>query len=85
MRRVCMKLCIILVTKCVCLQSLKQMESEKLQVQIQAYLDNLFDVGALMEDAENKGDIMDHLAELRETNAQVNYTLWTLIHLHIMT
>uniref|UniRef100_A0A8C2DW67 Formin-like 1a n=1 Tax=Cyprinus carpio TaxID=7962 RepID=A0A8C2DW67_CYPCA len=66
------------------LESLKEMESEKLQVQIQAYLDNLFDVGALLEDAENKGEVMEHLAELQETNAQVNYTLWTLIHLHII-
>uniref|UniRef100_A0A672R951 Formin like 1 n=1 Tax=Sinocyclocheilus grahami TaxID=75366 RepID=A0A672R951_SINGR len=32
------------------LESLKEMESEKLQVQIQAYLDNVFDVGALLED-----------------------------------
>uniref|UniRef100_A0A671S397 Formin-like protein 1 n=1 Tax=Sinocyclocheilus anshuiensis TaxID=1608454 RepID=A0A671S397_9TELE len=62
------------------LESLKEMESEKLQVQIQAYLDNVFDVGALMEDAENKGEIMEHLTELQETNAQVNYTLWTQIH-----
>lgn len=56
---------------CVYEQSLKDMESEKLQVQIQAYLDNVFDVGALLEDAENKGDIVDLVAELQETNAQV--------------
>lgn len=55
-------------------QSLKEMESEKLQVQIQAYLDNVFDVGALLEDAESKGDIMEHVTELQETNAQVKYT-----------
>lgn len=47
------------------------MESEKLQVQIQAYLDNVFDVGALLEDAENKHEIMEHVTELQETNAQV--------------
>lgn len=33
---------------------LRNTESEDLQVQIQAYLDNVFDVGALMEDAELK-------------------------------
>uniref|UniRef100_A0A8C1ZVD8 Formin-like 1a n=1 Tax=Cyprinus carpio TaxID=7962 RepID=A0A8C1ZVD8_CYPCA len=66
------------------LESLKEMESEKLQVQIQAYLDNVFDVGALLEDAENKGEIMEHLTELQETNAQVNYTLWTQYNLHII-
>ncbi|XP_059413662.1 formin-like protein 1 isoform X2 [Carassius carassius] len=57
------------------LESLKEMESEKLQVQIQAYLDNVFDVGALLEDAENKGEIMEHLTELQETNAQLNARL----------
>ncbi|RXN18348.1 formin 1 [Labeo rohita] len=57
------------------LESLKDMESEKLQVQIQAYLDNVFDVGALLEDAENKGGIVEHLTELQETNAQLNARL----------
>lgn len=57
------------------LESLKDMESEKLQVQIQAYLDNVFDVGALLEDAENKGDIVDLVAELQETNAQLTARL----------
>jgi len=82
-----MKLCMISLTfVCmgVCQQSLKEMESEKLQVQIQAYLDNVFDVGALLEDAENKGDIMEHVTELQETNAQVKYTLSTKTHLHII-
>lgn len=55
----------------VCFQSLKLTESEKLQVQIQAYLDNVFDVGALLEDAENKGQLVEHLEELQEHNAQV--------------
>lgn len=62
------------------------MESEKLQVQIQAYLDNVFDVGALLEDAENKPEIMEHVAELQETNEQVKYThtLCTQTYLHII-
>ncbi|KAJ3608183.1 hypothetical protein NHX12_025233 [Muraenolepis orangiensis] len=34
------------------LESLRGTESERLQVQVQAYLDNLFDVAALLEDAE---------------------------------
>lgn len=60
------------------------MESEKLQVQIQAYLDNVFDVGALLEDAENKGDIVEHVTELQEANAQVKYTLSSQTHVHII-
>uniref|UniRef100_A0AAR2J4P3 Formin-like 1a n=1 Tax=Pygocentrus nattereri TaxID=42514 RepID=A0AAR2J4P3_PYGNA len=52
------------------LETLKLTESEKLQVQIQAYLDNVIDVGALLEDAENKGGIMDHVEDLQELNTQ---------------
>lgn len=70
----CEKQCFNCVYFCVCFQSLKELESEKLQVQIQAYLDNVFDVGALLEDAESKSEIMEHIAELQETNAEVKYT-----------
>lgn len=52
-------------------QRLKQTESEKLQVQIQAYLDNVLDVGALLEDAENRGGMLLHVDDLQEHNAQV--------------
>ncbi|KAK3553208.1 hypothetical protein QTP86_031815 [Hemibagrus guttatus] len=57
------------------LESLKLTESEKLQVQIQAYLDNVFDVGALLEDAENKGGLVEHLEELQEHNTQLSAKL----------
>uniref|UniRef100_A0A673G9Q0 Formin-like protein 1 n=1 Tax=Sinocyclocheilus rhinocerous TaxID=307959 RepID=A0A673G9Q0_9TELE len=66
------------------LESLKEMESEKLQVQIQAYLDNVFDVGTLLEDAENKGEIMEHFTELQETNAQVTILYGHKTNLHII-
>ncbi|KAK2829645.1 hypothetical protein Q7C36_017635 [Tachysurus vachellii] len=57
------------------LESLKLTESEKLQVQIQAYLDNVFDVGALLEDAENKGGLVEHLEEIQEHNKQLSAKL----------
>ncbi|KAI5097155.1 formin-like protein 1, partial [Silurus meridionalis] len=57
------------------LESLKLTESENLQVQIQAYLDNVFDVGALLEDAENKGGLVEHLEELEELNSQLSAKL----------
>uniref|UniRef100_A0A8C9YNW7 Formin like 1 n=1 Tax=Sander lucioperca TaxID=283035 RepID=A0A8C9YNW7_SANLU len=50
---------------------LKQTESEKLQVQIQAYLDNVLDVGALLEDAESRGGVLEHVDELQEHNVEV--------------
>uniref|UniRef100_A0A673XEL2 Formin like 1 n=1 Tax=Salmo trutta TaxID=8032 RepID=A0A673XEL2_SALTR len=59
------------------LESLKLTESEKLQVQIQAYLDNVFDVGALLEDAENRGEVLEHVDELQEHNSQVSDTYCT--------
>uniref|UniRef100_A0A671Y805 Formin like 1 n=1 Tax=Sparus aurata TaxID=8175 RepID=A0A671Y805_SPAAU len=52
------------------LERLKQTESEKLQVQIQAYLDNVLDVGALLEDAENRGGMLLHVDDLQEHNSR---------------
>uniref|UniRef100_A0A8C4QZV9 Formin like 2 n=1 Tax=Eptatretus burgeri TaxID=7764 RepID=A0A8C4QZV9_EPTBU len=48
------------------LEKLKYTESDKLQVQIQAYLDNVFDVGALLEDAETKNAALERVEELEE-------------------
>lgn len=47
-------------------QKSKHTESEKLQVQIQAYLDNVFDVGGLLEDAETKNVALEKVEELEE-------------------
>uniref|UniRef100_A0A8C7FFR5 Formin like 1 n=1 Tax=Oncorhynchus kisutch TaxID=8019 RepID=A0A8C7FFR5_ONCKI len=52
------------------LERLKFTESDRLLVQIQAYLDNVFDVGALLEDAETKNALLEHMEELQEHNAQ---------------
>lgn len=62
------------------LQKLKSTESDRLLVQIQAYLDNMFDVGALLEDAETKNTLLEHLDELQEHNTQVAPT-----HPHVHT
>ncbi|KAF7665194.1 hypothetical protein LDENG_00149920 [Lucifuga dentata] len=57
------------------LEKLKFTESDRLLVQIQAYLDNVFDVGALLEDAETKNALLEHMEELQEDNAQLNTRL----------
>ncbi|KAL1248353.1 hypothetical protein QQF64_021671 [Cirrhinus molitorella] len=57
------------------LEKLNGTESERLQVQIQAYLDNVFDVGVLLEDAEAKNTIMEHLEQLQEQNTELNSRL----------
>ena len=40
-------------------------------MQIQAYLDNVFDVAALLEDAEAKNALLEHMEELQGHNTQV--------------
>uniref|UniRef100_A0A3B4TLZ2 Formin-like 2b n=1 Tax=Seriola dumerili TaxID=41447 RepID=A0A3B4TLZ2_SERDU len=49
------------------LERLKHTESDRLQVQIQAYLDNVFDVGTLLEDAETKTAALERVEELEES------------------
>lgn len=68
------------------MQKLKSTENDRLLVQIQAYLDNMFDVGALLEDAETKNTLLEHMEELQEHNTQVEH-MHTHSHAHtqIMT
>lgn len=40
-------------------------------MQIQAYLDNVFDVGTLLEDTETKNAVLEHMEELQEQVALV--------------
>ncbi|XP_063315397.1 formin-like protein 1 [Pelobates fuscus] len=47
------------------LETLKSTESERLQVQIQAYLDNIFDVNNLLEDSDTKHEMLDHVEDLQ--------------------
>lgn len=37
-------------------------------------MDNVLDVGALLEDAENKGGMLDHVDDLQDHNMQVSHT-----------
>ncbi|KAG7459683.1 hypothetical protein MATL_G00213250 [Megalops atlanticus] len=54
------------------LENMKNTESDKLQVQIQAYLDNVFDVGALLEDVEAKTNLLEHTVDLQTQNAELS-------------
>lgn len=56
-------------------QKSRHTESEKLQVQIQAYLDNVFDVGGLLEDAETKNVALEKVEELEEHVSHVSSPL----------
>ncbi|XP_042332478.1 formin-like protein 1 isoform X2 [Sceloporus undulatus] len=57
------------------LEKLRYTESDKLQVQIQAYLDNIFDVGALLEDTETKNAVLEHVEDLQEEVGQLTAKL----------
>ncbi|PIK49678.1 putative formin-like protein 3 [Apostichopus japonicus] len=48
------------------LEKLKRTESDRLQVQIQAYLDNVFDVGQLMEDSDTKNAALERVTQLED-------------------
>uniref|UniRef100_A0A674EJR2 Formin-like 3 n=1 Tax=Salmo trutta TaxID=8032 RepID=A0A674EJR2_SALTR len=56
------------------LEKSKYTESDKLSVQIQAYLDNVFDVGGLLEDAETKNVALEKVEELEEHLSHVRTT-----------
>jgi len=78
------RLCVMILKSAhLTLQRLRFTESDRLLVQIQAYLDNVFDVGALLEDAETKNDLLEHMEELQEHNTQVSgyYSItWDISH-----
>ncbi|KAL3270119.1 hypothetical protein HHI36_009178 [Cryptolaemus montrouzieri] len=62
------------------LEKLKHTESEELQVQISAYLDNVFDVAALMEDSETKTAALEKVAELEDEVSQLHERLQEFEH-----
>lgn len=69
------------------LQKCKHTESDKLSVQIQAYLDNVFDVGGLLEDAETKNVALEKVEELEDQLSHVrsedHRTFNVLQHLYL--
>ena len=60
-------------------QKLKNTESDRLQVQIQAYLDNVFDVGQLMEDSDTKNAALERVAQLEDSLYQVCIKFITML------
>ncbi|XP_056637256.1 formin-like protein [Diorhabda sublineata] len=62
------------------LEKLRFTESEDLHVQISAYLDNVFDVAALMEDSETKTAALEKVTELEDEVAQLHERLQDVEH-----
>eukprot|EP00094_Tigriopus_californicus_P001997 TCALIF_01924-PB protein Name:"Similar to CG32138 Formin-like protein CG32138 (Drosophila melanogaster)" AED:0.27 eAED:0.27 QI:0/0.5/0.14/1/0.5/0.42/7/0/998 len=61
-----------------CLERLRNNESEELSVQISAYLDNEFDVSALMEEADTKNAALERVHDLEEELGRLNELLQEL-------
>ena len=57
------------------LQKLKHTESDRLSVQVNAYLDNMIDVATLLEDSDTKSAALDKVAELEESLSRVSNTI----------
>ena len=53
-------------------QKLRHTESDRLSVQVHAYLDNMIDVAALLEDSETKTEALEKAAELEDELSQVS-------------
>lgn len=65
------------------LERLRVIESEELQTQISAYLDNVFDVAALVEDSVTKtaalervGELEDELSHVNKNNVKIHYIFY---------
>ena len=54
---------------------MRETESDRLRVQIQAYLDNMFHVSTLLEDSEMKLTAMERVEELEEQLLDVSRQL----------
>ena len=53
-------------------QKLRHTESDRLAVQVHAYLDNMIDVAQLLEDSETKTDALEKVAELEDELSHVS-------------
>ncbi|XP_078702716.1 formin-like protein 2 isoform X2 [Branchiostoma floridae x Branchiostoma belcheri] len=60
------------------LEKLRNTESDKLGVQIQAYLDNKFDVASLLDDSETKTAALERVVELEEQVSHLSEKLQDL-------
>ena len=56
------------------LQKLRHTESDRLAVQVHAYLDNMIDVAQLLEDSETKTEALEKVAELEDELSHVRVT-----------
>jgi len=61
------------------MQKLRHTESDRLPVQVNAYLDNTIDVQSLLEDSDTKTAALERVAELEEALSFVSYMLSVIV------
>lgn len=68
-------------------QKLRHTESDRLSVQVHAYLDNMIDVAALLEDSETKTEALVKVSELEDelshVRLQLKVVMRHILRLHI--
>jgi len=65
---------VIPITVMLGVQKLRHTESDRLPVQVNAYLDNTIDVKSLLEDSDTKNAALERVTELEEA---LSYVSWT--------
>ena len=60
------------------------MESDRLCVQVNAYVDNKIDVGSLLEDSDTKNAALEQVADLEEALSHVRVSLTVLVKLNFV-
>lgn len=58
------------------LQKLRHTESDRLSVQVHAYVDNMIEVAQLLEDSELKTEAIERAEDLEEELSRVGEAIW---------
>lgn len=58
------------------LQKLRHTESDRLSVQVHAYVDNMIEVAQLLEDSELKTEAIERAEDLEEELSRVSEVIW---------
>lgn len=58
------------------MQKLRHTESDRLSVQVHAYVDNMIEVAQLLEDSELKTEAIERAEDLEEELSRVSEVIW---------
>jgi len=67
------------------MQKLRDTESDRLPVQVNAYLDNTIDVQSLLEDSDTKTAALERVSELEEALSFVSFVSSVIVSFQVVT